>query len=76
MTKTIIVKVQVPMWSSEAEAPALIYNKGKDWLVTMRRDEMPEEVWKAAVGTGKAYFYAELKGRDIVFGKEASRQEW
>ena len=72
----MIVKVQVPLASSDPNPPAMVYNRGKQWLALVGLNELPQRVIDAAKITGKAYFRAELSGGDIVFHEQVPLPNW
>lgn len=72
----MILKVQVPLASSDPIAPALVYAEGRKHMRTIALHELPKEVLAAAVVTGKAFFYAQLVAGRVRFHKQAPAQEW
>jgi hypothetical protein len=72
----LIVKVQLPLESNAPNPPALIYPKGRIWLMQMPMDELPEDV-KRAARKGKAYFNVTVNNHNkLDFGVQAPPQDW
>lgn len=78
MTGTpMIVKVQLPLMTSDGEAPALIYNEDKTWLkqvpITKYLLSLMERPGGYAV---KRYFEAWIDGDSIVMGSQVEDPGW
>lgn len=73
----MIVKVQLPLSSSEGNAPALIYSEGRENRMFVSPDELPRDVVRAVqAGGGKAYFHLKIEGGELIFGVQAAPQPW
>jgi hypothetical protein len=77
----MIVKVQIPLASTDPDPPALIYPESDAWREYMPMKKLPAPVKRACeAGDGKAYFYAHIarpdKGNMLDFGVQAPAQEW
>lgn len=70
----MIVKVQLPLFSSEAELDALVYDEHRTfegvWPVTREVRQLFKR------GEVKAYFHARIKGYTLLLGKRAPDQKW
>lgn len=74
----LILKVQLPLFSNDPDAPALIYGKGRKDMRWLKASDLPRDVTAAVErGLGKAYFYASLTAADeLVFGVQAPAHRW
>lgn len=68
MPTGIIVKVQLPIAASEADAPALIYAKGRR---LMSQQHVPAEVREAMKGQPKAFMRGQWNG--VLWSLDPSR---
>lgn len=71
-SKLHIVKVQVPLMTTEPEAKALIYNKSRTFEVYVPVDN----VIKKMGGDFKKFFYVKFKTKGFELHGEAPWQEW
>jgi hypothetical protein len=69
----MIVKVQLPLSSSEADPPALVYDQARTWQFYM---EVTKELRARMKGRDKAFFNAERCGGKVVLLDEAPWQDW
>ena len=69
----MIVKVQLPLFSSEKNPPALIYNKDRKIYATV---PVTEEVVELMGDSAKEFFHAEIEDGNIVLGDKAPWQKW
>ena len=68
-----IYKVQVPMASNVANAPALCYNKRRNHQVQIPIDDA---LIKLLDGRPKVYVMAYMKGGQFYIDKEVEKQAW
>ena len=73
----MIVKIQAPLASNEAEPPAMVYTEDREWSGLV---PFTEELQFALGGRPKAYFHATVdKGAveiALVIGEEVHGLEW
>ena len=69
----MIVKVQLPLVSNEAEPKALIYNADRSIEYMPSVDD---ELRSLMGDRDKAFFHAELVGSILQIGNEADDQTW
>ena len=71
----LIVKVQIPLATNEAEPLAYVYNRDRDYKMFM---QITPDLIEAMRGTPKKFFHAhyDLENNDTVLGKEAPWQSW
>lgn len=74
----MIVKVQIPLFSTDPFAPALVYDKTrKQYFGTTPVEELPDAVRNAVLARGgKAYFKMAEDGDLLIFGDEVETQDW
>jgi len=73
--KSLIVKVQVSLYSSDCESMALIYNEDKSMLLEIPVDD---DLVKLMDGEMKAFFYGKLDNNNgfTLTDKSAPWQDW
>jgi hypothetical protein len=66
--KVFVVKLQVPIASSDPNPQCLVYNedRSKQWFVPIDAN-----IKRAMKGRPKAFFPAELKGKTLLLGTES-----
>ena len=69
----IIVKVQLPLSSNAAAAPALVYNADKTVLL---QPPVDVQLLKKMNGANKQFFFATVSNGDLVLDRRAPWQEW
>jgi hypothetical protein len=74
----VIVKVQIPLFSNDPDAPALVYSKDRktvDEMIPM--EEIPPHVLLVVeTRGGKAYFNCEIDGEAIMILDEVENPGW
>lgn len=73
MTGTFIVKVQVPLATSEEVPAALLYNKDRHVQAMV---PVTDELLASMAGEKKKFFYARMVGTIINIDGEAPCQDW
>lgn len=73
MAKSFIVKVQVPLCSSEADAPCLVYDRNRQRQFFMPVDE---QFRQDCAATGKAYYRVKVKGDEVTILERVKDQPW
>jgi hypothetical protein len=68
-----IVKVQVPLITSDPRGLGLIYAKGRK---NLKQQKLDDDVIKAMAGEPKAFFEAEFSGLSWRIGKRVKDQTW
>lgn len=68
-----IVKVQVPIATNDPNRPALVYAKGRKYMVQQKLDGRVDAVMKQ---TPKAFFEAEFNNGVWKIGKQVPDQNW
>ena len=68
----MIVKVQVPIYPPDGK-DCLVYNEDR---TVEYHGPIPDVVLKALGSRKKGFFYAKVKGDELVIIKEAPWQEW
>lgn len=68
-----IVKVQIPLSSSETNPPALVYDESRKWNQTI---PVTEELLRACGSRMKGYFYAEVSSNGVTLIGPAPLQSW
>jgi hypothetical protein len=79
MNKRIIVKVQVPLFSSDAYVDVLVYNEDRSVMseLPMRSEWEREELLDTLGDEPKGYFYAKPDGKGgLILTGEAPYQDW
>lgn len=71
MTKTVIVKVQIALFSGKPDM--LIYDKNHS---LMFKSQATDEVMELMAGDYKQFFYAQLSEGNLVLKGVAPQQEW
>jgi len=70
----MIVKIQMPLSSSEKDPPCFVYNKDKS---IEQFFSIPEDLKNFMRGRAKAYFYTEIdQEKRLVLKEEAPWQSW
>lgn len=71
----MIVKVQIPLSSSESEPMALVYDQSRKYEIFM---PVTEELKKEMSGSPKRYFYAyyDKNEKNTVLVRPAPSQSW
>jgi hypothetical protein len=70
----MIVKVQVPLASSETNAPALVYDEARSFNLYFA---CTPELMERLNGRPKAYFEAKLNEKqELELGQEVPMQRW
>ena len=71
----MIVKIQKPL--SDPNAMWLVYAENKAAMVLLHKGQVPEAVRDVVEkGAGKAYFEANVNGKQVTFGAPAADQKW
>lgn len=72
--ETVIVKMQISMWSTDGTQRVLIYDqhKKKLWLILPSTPELQKSFGE------RLMYYAEawLEGTELIIGREVSRRSW
>lgn len=73
---SVIVKVQRPLASTEADAPWMIYDKGRERVYMTNGSNVPA-FFRALMGDDyKAFFYATLTADEYQITSRAPEQDW
>lgn len=70
----MIVKIQLPMSSTEYEPQALVYDKDKKMIFCTL--PISKDLVNRMDGRLKGYFHAILKNGELTIGDGAPEQEW
>jgi hypothetical protein len=75
MTQQYIVKVQLPLESSEKDPPMLVYSEGKHPIYTMVpvQERFAKEL---KMFPHKGYYRATLVGDQVTIGPRVKNQPW
>lgn len=71
--KKFIVKMQVPLMSSDPEAQALVYNEDRDVEMFL---EITPKIKKLMGTEHKKFFEIKMQGNRFEFVKEVPDQNW
>lgn len=69
----MIVKVQVSLYTTHEARQCLIYDQSQRFR---HQGEVSDELMSLMRGRAKAFFYADVHGREFVIGDEAPSQAW
>jgi hypothetical protein len=70
----VIVKIQRPLMSAEAQPKALVYNRGRSFEAQMPFTPKIEQLFSD--GSLKVYHHAKLKGRKLLIGERVKDQDF
>lgn len=78
MKKKIIVKVQIPLFSSDGSAGVLVYNKDQNFLQELHIGSKRErdKLLRVLDDEPKGYFYARVEGAALILTDRAPDQNW
>jgi hypothetical protein len=78
MKKKIIVKVQVPLFSSDPDAGVLVYDKDRSFTTELpiRSRRERDEILDILGDEPKGYFYAKVDGKGLILTGKAPYQDW
>lgn len=78
MAKRFIVKVQVPLFSSDGGAGVLVYNEDHSIMreVPLRSEKERKQLIKEMDGEPKGFFWATHDGKGVILEEHAPWQDW
>ena len=71
--RAFIVKIQLPITSSEPDPPALAYDQSHSYIAEV---PITAELHRMMRGRLKAYFHAKLEGDELVIGADVYGVQW
>lgn len=76
--KKLIVKVQVPLYSSDGNAGILVYDKNREIMteLSLRTRKERCELLRVLGGEPKGYFYAKMEDKELILMGVAPWQNW
>ena len=78
MNKQIIVKVQLPLFSSDPAAGVLVYDESRTIMdeLPIRSERERDELVDLIGDDMKGYFYAKFDGKGLTLTGKAPYQDW
>lgn len=73
-----IVKVQIPLFSTDKNVGVLVYNESRSIMeeLPLRSRKELKELMKNLRGEPKGYFYAVIEGKGLILIDKAPWQNW